>query len=317
VGLYTVRRLLEAIPSLLGVSIISFLLVHIVPGNVARILLGDKYTFARARALDISLGLNRPLWQQYVDWLTNLLRGNLGFSYTYHIPVWTLIMENLPHTLILVGSAIIIAHACALVLGTLQAYYHDGWFDRVITVVTYFLYAMPLFWLAVLMIEWFAIDLPWFPSGGIANPLQAVPSFWDIVYHLILPAMTLIITSLAGWARYMRSSMMETMLQDFVRTARAKGANERRVVVVHALRNSVLPLITLLGLSIPTLFAGALFVEEIFNYPGVGLLYWTAIQNRDFPIILGVTMFIGALTVIGNLIADLLYALVDPRIQYG
>ena len=314
---YSIRRLLEAIPSLLGVSIISFMLVHIVPGNIARILLGDKFTFARARALDISLGLNHPLWQQYVDWLWQLLHANMGFSYTYHIPVWTLIMENLPHDLLLVGLSIILAHAFALILGTVQAYYHDTWFDRVVTVITYFLYAMPVFWLAVLMIQWFAIDLPWFPSGGIANPLSAVPSFGDIMLHLVLPAATLVMVSLAGWARYMRSSMMDTMLQDFVRTARAKGMNEARVVVVHALRNSVLPLITLLGLSIPALFTGALFIEEIFNYPGIGLLFWQAIETRDFPIILGSSMFIGALTVLGNLVADLLYALVDPRIQYG
>jgi peptide/nickel transport system permease protein len=316
-GRYALRRILEAIPALLGVSIISFLLLHIVPGNVARIMLGDKYTVARAIALDHSLGLDKPLWQQYVIWLGNLLHGNLGYSFSYHIPVWTLIMQNLPHTLMLVLVAIMVAHLFALCLGTVQAYYHDTWFDRVVTVLTYFLYSMPTFWLGVLLIQWFAIDLGWFPSGGITNPLAASPSLGDIIYHLILPASTLIVVSLAGWARYMRSSMMETLLQDYVRTARAKGLNEPRVVFVHALRNSVLPLITLFGLSLPGLFAGALFVEEIFNYPGMGLLYWNAVNTRDFPIILGVTMFIGAITVLGNLIADVLYALVDPRIQYG
>jgi peptide/nickel transport system permease protein len=316
-GRYAARRIVEAIPALLGVSLISFLLLHIVPGNVARIMLGDKYTFARARALDHSLGLDKPLWQQYLIWLNNLLHANMGYSYAYHIPVWTLIMENLPHTLTLVLVSIMVAHLFALCLGTVQAYYHDGWFDRVVTIITYFLYAMPTFWLGILLVQWFAIDLGWFPSGGISNPLVATPSFGDIVYHLVLPCTALIVTSLAGWARYMRSSMMETLLQDFVRTARAKGLGEPRVVFVHALRNSVLPLITLFGLSLPGLFAGALFIEEIFNYPGMGLLYWNAVNDRDFPIILGVTMFLGALTVLGNLIADLLYALVDPRIQYN
>lgn len=313
---YTLRRIIEAIPTVLGVTLLSFVLIHIVPGSPVRILLGNHYTPYRAELLSRTLGLNKPLPVQYFTWLGNLLHGNFGYSYTYDKPVVSLMLQALPHTIIIVVVAVLAAHVFAVFLGSVQAYFENTKFDQIVTVINYFFYSMPTFWLAVLLIIFFSIDLNWFPSGGIVNTQLASPSFGDWAKHLVLPIAALFLVSVAGWARYMRSSMREALLQDYVRTARMKGAQEFRVIFVHALRNSILPLITLLGLSLPALLSGALFVEEVFNYPGMGLLYWDAVNSRDYPIIMGITVFVGLVTVIGNLIADLLYGLIDPRIQY-
>jgi peptide/nickel transport system permease protein len=314
---FVLRRFFQAIPTLLGVSILSFLLLHIVPGSPVQVLLGQHYTPARAAALAHSLGLDKPLIVQYGIWLWNAVHLNFGYSYDYNLPVWTLITQNLPHTLVLVGISIMLAHLGALVLGMIQGYYRNSIFDYVVTTVNYFFYSMPSFWLGIILIEIFAIGLNILPAGGITNPLNPHPSFGLYVQHLVLPCATLILVSMAAWARYMRSAVIETLTQDYIRTARAKGLSEFTVMGIHVLRNSVLPLITLFGLSLPTLFAGALFVEEIFNYPGMGLLFWTAAINRDYPVLLGVVMLLGFLTVVGNLIADILYGVVDPRIQYN
>jgi peptide/nickel transport system permease protein len=314
---YVIQRVLQAIPALLGVTIISFFLLHIIPGNPVRILLGQHWTPYRAKILSRNLGLDHPVYVQYVIWLWKALHGNFQYSYVYNKPVTALILQALPHTLELVAIAIILAHLGAVFIGTFTAYKADTWYDQTITIVLYFLYSMPIFWLGILMIELFAIHLGWFPTGGITNPNNPNPDFWSYVYHLILPGACLSVTSIAGWARYMRSSMRETLVQDYVRTARSKGAGELRVLFVHALRNSVLPLITLFGLSIPALFGGALVIEEIFNYPGMGLLFWNAALELDMPVLLGIIVFLGAITILGNLVADILYALVDPRISYG
>ncbi len=313
---YIIRRILESIPTVIGVTIISFVLIHIVPGNPVRIMLGNHYTPLRAAELTKTLGLNKPVWEQYFIWLGNLLQGNFGFSYTYEKPVASLMLQALPHTIIIVVVAVLLAHVFAVFLGSVQAYFENSKFDQIATVINYFFYSMPSFWLAVLLVIFFSIDLPWLPSGGIVNTQLSNPGFGDWAKHLILPIATLFLVSVAGWARYMRSSMREALLQDYVRTARMKGSREFRVIFIHALRNSILPLITLFGLSLPALLSGALFVEEVFNYPGMGLLYWDAVNARDYPIIMGVTVFVGLVTVIGNLIADILYGLVDPRIQY-
>ncbi len=313
---YIIRRILESIPTVLGVTILSFVLIHIVPGNPVRILLGNHYTPLRAEELTASLGLNKPLWDQYFIWLGNIVQGNFGYSYTYDKPVVGLMLQALPHTIVIVVVAVLLAHLFAVFLGSVQAYFENTKFDQIATIINYFFYSMPTFWLAVLLIIVFSINLNWLPSGGIVNTQLTNPGFGDWAKHIILPISALFLVSVAGWARYMRSSMREALLQDYVRTARMKGAREFRVIFIHALRNSILPLITLLGLSLPSLLSGALFVEEVFNYPGMGLLYWDAVNSRDYPIIMGITVFIGLMTVLGNLIADILYGLIDPRIQY-
>ncbi|QQE79147.1 ABC transporter permease [Alicyclobacillus sp. SO9] len=313
---FTVRRILEAIPTLIGITLIAFILIHIVPGSPVRVLLGQHYTVARAHALTKQLGLDKPLWDQYVIWLWKLVQGNFGYSYVYNQSVLSLIFQALPHTLAIVTLAILAAHIFSVFIGSVQAYYQNSLFDQVVTIVNYFFYSMPNFWLGILLVIFFAIGLHWFPTGGIVNTQLSHPGFMDWLHHVILPVATLFVVTIAGWARFMRSSMREALLQDYVRTARMKGASEFRTVFVHGLRNSIIPLITLLGMSLPVLLAGALFIEEIFNYPGMGLLYWHAVNERDFPVILGITVFLGVLTVLGNFLADILYALIDPRIQY-
>ncbi len=313
---YSLARLLQAIPTLILLSVISFLLIHVVPGGPAVVMLGDKATPALIAQINRSLGLNKPLWMQYGIWLTQLLQGNLGYAYSYHQSVASLIAINLPRTLILVVTAIAISHVIAVIVGIYQAAHRDQPIDHLLTALLYFLYAMPTFWLGVLMVSIFSITLGWFPSGGLYNPLLTQPTFGSYIDHLVLPASVLIIGSVAGWGRYMRSSMSETLVQDYIRTARAKGLNERAILVRHALKNSLLPLITLVGMSLPGLFSGALIIEIIFDYPGMGLLFWNAAQQRDYPILLGIVIMVGVLTILGNLLADILYAVVDPRIQY-
>jgi peptide/nickel transport system permease protein len=246
-----------------------------------------------------------------------LLQGNLGVSYYYNESVWSLIMTNMPRTLSIVGIGIVIAHVVSILLGSVQAYFHDTKFDYGMTALTYFFYSMPYFWLGIIIILIFSINLGWFPSGGLSNPLNPNPGFGSWAAHTTLPVLTLVLGTVAGWGRYMRTSMTEHLVQDYVRTARAKGLKESVVVLKHALRNSVLPLITLLGFALPSLFSGVLLIEVIFNYPGMGLLFWDAANQRDYPIIMGVVVITGFLTIIGNLLADLLYGLVDPRIQYN
>lgn len=313
---YIIKRILQAIPALLGVSIMSFILLHIVPGNPVQLMLGNHYTAARAAALSAQLGLDKPLVVQYLIWLGHVLEGNFGFSYYFNQPVTKVILHALPTTLSLVLIASIFAQLIAIIMGTIQAYFENTFADHVVTVLNYFFYSMPSYWLGILFVIFFAIHLPWFPSGGIINPQDSSPGFWDWLHHLVLPAATLTLIQLAGWSRYMRSSVRDTLLLDFIRTARAKGLHESTVLFRHVLRNSVLPQITLFGLSFPALFAGALYLEEIFNYPGMGLLFWNSVNQLDYPILLGVIMFLGSLTIIGNLLADIAYSVVDPRISY-
>ncbi|AEJ40546.1 binding-protein-dependent transport systems inner membrane component [Sulfobacillus acidophilus TPY] len=313
---YVLYRIIQAIPALIGITIIGFFLVHIVPGGPAQAILGARATPAKIAEVNRIYGLNKPIIVQYVIWLGQLLHGNLGQSYFYNQSVVSLIAINLPRTLAIVGIGVVVAHLMSILLGSLQAYYRNTVFDYVATAISYFFYSMPTFWLAIILILVFSIDLNWFPSGGLSNPLNPNPGFGSWLAHSTLPIVTIILVTVAGWGRYMRTAMEETLVQDYIRTARAKGIKETVVVLKHGLRNSVLPLITLLGFSIPNLFAGALYVEVVFNYPGMGLLFWDAALQRDYPVIMGIVVITGVLTIVGNLLADLLYGLVDPRIKY-
>ncbi|OLZ12223.1 ABC transporter permease [Sulfobacillus thermosulfidooxidans] len=313
---YIIRRLIQSIPALIGIAIFSFILLHIVPGGPAQTLLGPHQTPQRIAAINRALGLNKPLYVQFWIWFVNLLHGNFGYSYSFNQPVLTVIGQYLPHTIAIVVVAIMISHLIAIILGTIQGYFRNRWFDHVITTITFFFWSMPVFWLAIMVVLVFSIYLGWFPSGGINFTNGGPAGFVGYVDHATLPILVLVLATVASWARFMRSSMIDSMLQDYIRTARSKGLSELAVVFKHALRNSLLPIITLFGLSIPSLFGGALVVELVFNYPGMGLLFWNAANERDYPILLGIIMIIGLLTVVGNLLADILYSLVDPRISY-
>jgi peptide/nickel transport system permease protein len=315
-GKYAVYRIIQAIPTLIGITIISFLLAHLAPGGPAEAMLGPKSSPILIHAINRELGLDKPLYIQYGLWFWQILHGNFGNSYFQNAPVIVLFEQAIPRTLVVVGLATVLANLFAIWLGTFQAYHKNTWFDHVLSAVNYFLYSMPTFWVAVLLLLWFAVDLPWFPVMSQVNPTQA-HTFGLWVQDITLPVVSLFLVSVAGNARYMRTSVIDTMVMDYIRTARAKGVSERMVLYKHAFRNSIMPQITLFGLSLPFLFGGAIFVEEIFDYPGMGLLTFNAAIQKDYPIVMASVVLIGVLTILGNLLADILYALVDPRIQYN
>ncbi len=312
---FLVRRLFQAVLVVLGVIAFMFILIHLIPGGEARAVLGPKAQPVAVAQFNRENGLNLPLWDQFTHYVWNLARFDLGRSYTLNQSVTSLIAEALPKTLILVGLSTLLALVIAIPMGIYQVVRRNKWDDYVLTGVAFILYAVPAFLLGTLLILWFAVYLPIFSTEAPQSD-----SIWGILSDpkaLVLPVVTLAAISIASFSRYMRSSMMETMTEDFVRTARAKGAGPRRVLYVHALRNAIIPIITLLGLSLGTIVSGAVITESVFNYPGMGLLAVNSAFKEDLPTLLGVTFVVTIATIAGNLIADILYAVVDPRIRYA
>ncbi|HXN63067.1 MAG TPA: ABC transporter permease [Acidimicrobiales bacterium] len=312
---FLVRRLIQAVLVVLGVIAFMFILIHLIPGGEARAVLGPKAQPIAIAQFNKVNGLDLPLWDQFAHYVWNLSRFDLGRSYTLNQSVTSLIAEALPKTLILVGLATLLALVIAIPMGIYQVVRRNKWDDYVLTGVAFILYAVPAFLLGTLLILWFAIYIPIFSTEAPQSD-----SIWGILSDpkaLVLPVVTLAAISIASFSRYMRSSMMETMTEDFVRTARAKGAGPQRVLYVHALRNAIIPIITLLGLSLGTIVSGAVITESVFNYPGMGLLAINSAFKEDLPTLLGVTFVVTIATIVGNLIADILYAVVDPRIRYA
>jgi peptide/nickel transport system permease protein len=275
--------------------------------------LGQRANPATIHAFEARYGLLRPLPVQYVTWLGQLLRGNLGFSYKLNQTVDSLLAANIPRTLVLVGSATVIALLVAIPMGTYQAVRRNKPDDYALTGLSFLFYSMPSFFLGIILIILLSDTLPWLPSTG---PNAASP-LWDQLSNLVLPVLTLTLVTLALFSRYMRSSVLENLIQDYVRTARSKGASGARVLFAHAMPNALMPIITLIGLSLPGILSGALVTESLFNYPGMGLLFWNAAQDQDYPVMLGTTMVVGVAVVVGSLLADVLYAVADPRVRYS
>jgi peptide/nickel transport system permease protein len=312
VSKFIVRRLWQSVLVVLGVTIVVFVFTRLLPGGPARAILGPRATPAAIAAFDHANGYDRPLVAQYVVWLGHLATGNLGYSYKLNQSVAALIADRLPKTVLLVGIANLIALVVAVPLGLAQAVRRNRLTDYAVTGVAFVFYSMPLFWLSILLVIVFSIDL------GALPPQAPQGDFLDVLTHpsgLVLPVLTLTLVTVALFTRYTRSSAIEALTQDYVRTARAKGASTNLVVVHHVLRNSLLPIITMIGLTIPVVVSGALVVESVFNFPGMGLLFWNAAQTQDYPILLGTTVVVGVATALGSLLADLLYAVVDPRIR--
>src|SRR5581483_10397383 len=263
-----------------------------------------------------ALGLDKPWYVQYFYWIKNVvLHGDLGTSFIDQRPVLQKIGEKLPVTLALLSLSFFFTLAIALPIGVIAALRKNSLFDNLSMVLTLALYGVPTFWLAIFLIDVFALRLQWFPSSGLFS-VGHDGEFFNGLYHLFLPAMTLTIPALASWIRYQRSSMLNVLDEPYLRTARSKGLPERVVVVKHALRNALMPIITLFGLSLPGLFGGAYFVEYIFAIPGMGYLGLNTIFQRDYPTLMAITMLSAVLVVLGNLLADVLYAIVDPRVRY-
>lgn len=313
-----VRRIAAAIPLLLLISLISYALMGLAPGGPTAIFeLQARQMSPAARAEFVhNLGLDKPWYVQYVYWLGNLVvHGSLGNSLVDQRPVVTRILEKMPVTVEMLGLALLLTIAIALPIGIYSAIRSGSAFDYATTVLAFASYGMPVFWLSVILIDTFAVNLRWFPSSGIASVGHERDQL-DRLYHLVLPVVALTIVSLAGWIRYQRGAMLNVLGELYLRTARSKGLSERAVILKHALRNALLPTITLLGLSLPGLFGGAYFIEYIFSIPGMGFLGITAIFQRDYPTVMALTMLTALLVVLGNLLADIGYGLADPRISY-
>jgi len=299
-----------------GVSIIIFTIIHLAPGNPYSYLFGPKMDVKMKDKLMKEMGFNDPIPVQYIRWLKETASGNLGYSIRKGVPVGDLLQSRVRNTLILTGTAFAIGLLLAVPIGVLSATRQYSWIDYSVTTFAFVGISLPSFFTALLAVYLLAVKFPIFPMNQMWTPGQPF-TVVDMLYHLILPALTLAIRDVAGYARYTRSSMLEVLRQDYVRTARSKGLAERVVIYKHALRNGLIPVITLLGFSLPGLFSGAIIFESIFTWPGMGLLTLEAVAQRDYPILMTVNILFAFLVITGNLIADILYAVADPRIRYS
>jgi peptide/nickel transport system permease protein len=313
--LYIARRILQAIFVVLGVTIIVFIILQLLPGGPARALLGPRATNQQVHEFIVQNGYNRSVFVQYVTYLGHLIHGNLGYSYHYNQTVNSLLYQDLPKSVLIVGLSYVVALAIAIPLGILQAVRRNKPVDYTLTGASFVGYSMPVFWLGILLITLFAVKLHWLPPEAPQG--TTISSVLTQPRGLILPVATLSIVTIAQFSRYMRSSAIENLVQDYIRTARSNGLSAGAVLFRHLLRNSLLPIITLIGLSLPATLSGAVITESVFNYPGMGLLLWTAATVRDYPVLLGFTVVVGTATVAGSLLADVLYAVADPRVRYS
>jgi peptide/nickel transport system permease protein len=312
---FLLMRVLQALVVVVGVTIAVFVIIHQLPGGPARALLGNRASPAAIRAFTVQNGYNEPLPVQYWRYIDQLVHGNLGYSYYYNENVSAILGQVLPKTAMLVGLAYLVAIIVAIPVGMYQALHRNRPVDHALTVGSFVGFSMPTFWLGILLVSIFAVGLHMLPAEAPQG--TTVLGVLRDSRALILPVATLSIVSIAQFSRFMRGAALANLVQDFVRTAQAKGVSSWGVVWRHLLRNSLLPVITLIGLSFPSLFAGAIVVESLFNYPGMGQLLYTATTVHDYPVLMGFTVVVGLATVTSSLVADLLYAAIDPRIRYS
>jgi len=316
---YVVKRSLEAIPSIIIVILISFFIVRLAPGDPAMMIAGEAASPETVAAIRTALGLDKPIWEQLLLYIQQLVQGNLGYSYAQHTSVLSLILSRLPNTLLLVGLAITLGVIIGVSLGCVAASKPYSMRDTTLTIWSLASYAAPSFWVAQMFILLFAVAIPIFPAGGYEN-LRAGLTGWalnaDILWHVVLPVVTLLVAYMAEQYRLTRASMLEVLGQDYITTARAKGVNRRTVVFVHGLRNALLPIVTLTGLRFGSIFTGAVLTEVVFGWPGVGRLMYDSVVTRDYNVVLGCFLFVSSFVVVGALVTDLLYAALDPRIRY-
>ncbi len=316
-GRYVVRRLLQALPLLFAISVVSFAILKATPGGPLAAYEGNPdFTDADRVRLEHAFGLDRPLPVQYLSWLGSFLTLDWGYSFSSHQPVLTLIGERLPNTLYLMGTVFVVVLLLAIPIGVLTAVRQYSIFDYVVTGTTFTFLSTPTFWLGLLLIILFGLQLRWLPLGGMAT-LGADFEIGDRLRHLVLPVATIALVQLGSHVRYLRASMLETIGQDYMRTARAKGLAERVVVLRHALKNAAIPLVTVVALDVPDLFVGALVTEQIFGWPGMGRLFWDAATRSDYPVLQGILAVSSTLIVLANLLADVTYGYLDPRIRFS
>jgi len=317
---FLARRLVHGIVILVGLSVMMFTLLVYTPGDPVDLLVTSN---PDVRPEDVKhlrqyYGLDDPTYLRYFKWLRSVVKGDLGYSRTYGTPVTKIIVERLRNTMALLASALLVAFVVGIGAGIYSALHQYSAADYAVTIFAFAGHSLPVFWLGIVLILIFAVWVPWFPAGGMMTPgvEPGWPAVFDRLRHLILPVAVLATSGIAAWARYMRSSMLEVIRQDYVRTARAKGNPERVVMNRHALRNALLPIITLIALSIPGVLNGAVLTETVFSWPGMGLLLFQAVLGHDYNVAMAVLLFLALMTVTFNIVADVAYAIVDPRIRY-
>ncbi len=323
--LFIFRRLLNAIPLIFGLLTVTFFIIHLAPGDPTAMFIDPSVDARAAEQLKANFGLNDPLPVQYGKWMgvlppfRGVLEGDFGISFSKQRPVFDIISETVVNTLILTVTALVLDLIIGVSVGIFSALRRGRKVDQLVTLSTLFVYSMPHFWLALMLILIFSLGLGWLPASQMhsvnADQLPPLEYFVDVIRHLLMPVFVLGIASAASTARYMRGSMLEVIGQDYIRTARAKGLSERSVIWKHALRNALLPLITIIGLSFPYVLSGAVITEVIFAWPGMGRVTMDAIFARDYPLIIANTFVAGTMVIFGNLLADILYAVADPRVN--
>ena len=316
---YTIRRLLIMIPILLGVSIIVFLLISSIPGDAIDAMLGQsKSSPQRLAEIKALYGFDQPVWKRYLAWLGNALHGNFGFSFQYNQPVSEVIHAFIWNSFLLAMISFVVELAIAIPVGVLSATKVHSVFDVIFTVVAFAGISLPSFFLALLLQKIFAVDLGWLPLEGMQSvgvAMNGWQSFGDVALHMILPVVSLTMMSMGGTMRYVRTSMLEVIHQDYIRTAKSKGLPERVIIYKHALKNASIPIVTFVGGALPGLFSGAMITETMFNWPGIGKIFLNSISKRDYMFMMGYVMLLAVLTMLGNLLSDILYSVADPRIR--
>ena len=311
---YIIRRVGQAVIVLLGVTVLVFILQHLLPGSIARAIIGPRASASQIAAFNHEYGLDRALPVQYLSFLSQIIHGNLGYSFKQNMSVDAIVLHDLPNDIILVGGSLVLALLIGIPLGIMQAARRNKVTDYAATGISFLLYSMPSYLLGLLLISVFAVNLRLLPAEAPQAP--TITGVLSDPAGLVLPVATLTLVTCALFSRYMRSSAIESLAQDYIRTARAKGLGQAAILSRHLLRNSLIPVVTLVGISLPGILTFGLIVEELFNFPGVGLAYFNAAVNGDYPVVFGVTVLVALATVIGNLFADIAYAILDPRVGY-
>lgn len=311
---YIIKRILIALPVLIGITILEFLIMSLA-GSPLEMMLGPKTTQAALDAKAIQLGLDKPLYIQYFVWLKNLLQGNLGYSIKSYQPVGKIIGEHLGPTLLLTGTSLLVGLIVAIPIGIYSAVHRYTKRDYTLVTMSFFGTSIPSFFLALILIYLFTVRLGWLPSSGMTTA-GGDGGVLDTIRHMVMPVLVLSISIAGSNIRYVRSAVLEILQMDYIRTAKSKGIGRFLTINKHAVRNALLPIVTVIGMQIPALFGGAVIIEQVFSWPGLGLITMNAIMSRDYPIIMGVCLLTAVVVLIANLITDIIYALVDPRIKY-
>lgn len=315
---YIIRRLLQMIPTLIGISIIVFAISAMVPGDYITAQDSPNMTLEKKEQLRAIYGLDKPPVQRYFTWAGNMITGEMGDSLQHKIPVTSVIKNYVGNSFLIAFCSLILSWIIAVFAGVFSAKFQYSLFDKLVTLFVFLCMSLPSFFIGLLLIKVFALEIPLFPVGGMTTAGLGATGWEhikDVAYHMFLPVTVLTMLSTGSLTRYFRTSMLEVIRMDYIRTARAKGLKERTVIFKHALRNALLPAITLLGLELPGLFGGAIILEKVFIWPGIGQVYLESINMRDYPFMLGFTIFLAALTLIGTMLSDVLYGAADPRIR--